>query len=142
MPFVSATRLRIRSWRFLPAFFLSTLDIRAELRRAEGFLGGSLLADRRRAFWTLTVWQNAEAMQRYILAGAHKRAMPKLAHWCDEACIVHWEQTSAEQPDWSEVHSRMLAEGRASRLSHASISHLTMEFAAPRMRSSVRIPPR
>lgn len=141
MPFVSATRLRIRSWRFLPAFFLSTLGIRAELRRADGFLGGSLLADRNRTFWTLSVWQSADAMQRYILTGAHKRAMPKLVHWCDEASIVHWEQGTTAKPDWSEVNIRMRNEGRPSHLPNPSNSHLTMDFAEPRKRSAVPISP-
>ncbi|MBX9934186.1 MAG: hypothetical protein K2Y56_22140 [Methylobacterium sp.] len=54
MAFVSVTRLRIRSWRFMPGFVADTLRSLSQTRDAAGFLHGSLLADRKRTFWTLT----------------------------------------------------------------------------------------
>ena len=56
MAWVSVTRLRIRSIRFLPAFLLHAWRSERQVRRSPGFEAGSLLPDGRRTFWTLTLW--------------------------------------------------------------------------------------
>ena len=63
MPFVSVTRLRLRSVRFLPGFAWHNLRTLKQVKAAPGFRGGSVLADRRWAFWTLTAWDSREAMR-------------------------------------------------------------------------------
>jgi hypothetical protein len=92
MAFVSVTRLRIRSTRFLPVFLLDFLRTRSEVMKARGFRGGSLLADRSWTFWTLTAWDDQSSMRQYTANRAHRVAMPHLLDWCDEASVVHWEQ--------------------------------------------------
>ena len=57
--------------------------------------------------------------------------MRKLALWCDEASVVHWEQASQELPPWPVVHERMQSEGRASRVNHPSQAHLAFRIRAP-----------
>ncbi len=116
MPFVSVTRLRIRAFRFLPGFALHAVRTRSQVRRAPGFAGGAILADRGWTFWTLTAWSDEADMRRYILAGAHREAMTRLAHWCDEASVVHWTQAEAGLPCWMEADRRMRAEGRPSKV--------------------------
>ena len=138
--FVSITRLRVRSWRFLPAFFLQTGSVIAQARKADGFGGGALLRDRQHTFWTLTLWQDQEGMRRYMTSGAHLRVMPRLLDWCDEASVVHWWQTSAAMPDWLEAERRMRAEGRISKVRNPSPDHAEMRFAAPRTTLSFPIP--
>ncbi|HWY07309.1 MAG TPA: hypothetical protein VNY24_10640, partial [Candidatus Acidoferrales bacterium] len=85
MPFISVTRLRVRSLRFMPGFALYVARARSQVRSAAGFQDGSLLADRSLTFWTMTAWDSEESMRRYMTAGSHKKAMPKLMDWCDEA---------------------------------------------------------
>jgi hypothetical protein len=87
--FVSVTRLRIRSIRFLPLFFLKTQRTGREIQAAAGFLGGELIVDRKLTFWTMTGWADERAMLNFRNSGAHKAVMPKLSQWCDEAAAVH-----------------------------------------------------
>ena len=42
MPFVSVTRLRLRSLRFLPGFLIHAMRSQRQLRSASGYLAGQL----------------------------------------------------------------------------------------------------
>lgn len=141
MMFISLTRLRIRSFRFLPAFALHLMRTRRQIRSASGFKHGALLADRSLAFWTMTAWESQECMRRYMNSGPHKKAMPHLLHWCDEASVAHWVQPDAALPDWSEAHRRMRSEGRPSKVLHPSAHHADLSYAAPRTTASGTIRP-
>ena len=132
MPFLSLTRLRIRSLRFLPFFAVHTLRSVAQIRKSPGYLQGALLADRRFTFWTLTAWNSQESMRQYILSGAHKQAMPHLLHWCDEASVAHWDQPDPTLPNWPEAGHRMRTTGRPSKVLHPSPNHATLTYATPR----------
>ena len=133
MPFVSVTRLRLRSIRFLPAFAVHTLRSLRQVRGSAGFRGGSLLPDRRWTFWTLTVWDDRDAMRAYMTAGAHRTAMPKLLDWCDEASVVHWDAATPDLPGWPDADARMRVEGRPSKVHRPSADHQPMTFATPRL---------
>src|ERR1700730_8434496 len=89
MPCVSITRLRLRSWRFLPMFAWYTLRSSRQAGRAEGNLASKLLRDRRNTFWTSTLWTGEAAMKGFMISGFHGKAMRMLAEWCDEAAVVH-----------------------------------------------------
>lgn len=41
------------------------------------------------AYWTLTAWDNEASMQIYMMADAHREAMPKLVERSDEASFVN-----------------------------------------------------
>jgi hypothetical protein len=132
MPLVSVTRLRIRSPWFLPAFFFHTLRATWQARAASGNQAVQLLPDAHRTFWTCTLWTDLQAMRAYVFAGAHRKSMKRLAHWCDEASVVHWEQDSMELPSWEDAHRRMQQEGRPSKVNHPSAAHLAYQIAPPR----------
>jgi heme-degrading monooxygenase HmoA len=134
MPFVSITRLRVRAWRYLPAFLLRSLLAARQARAAPGNLSVGLLRDAGGAFWTRTLWSDEPAMRAFMLAGAHRRVMPRLLQWCDEAAVAHWTQESPEPPAWGEAHRRLVQEGRRSRVSHPSPAQQRFAFPAPRTR--------
>ena len=142
MPFVSVTRLRLRSIRFLPVFAVHTLRSIRQVRGSAGFRGGSLLPDRRWTFWTLTVWDDRDAMRAYMTAGAHRTAMPKLLDWCDEASVVHWDDTDPAVPGWATADARMRREGRPSKVRRPSADHAAMTFAAARLTGGGTIRPK
>ncbi len=135
MVFVSVTRLRVRSWRFLPVFFVFTVRAQNQARKAPGNLAYRLLADRRNTFWTATAWTSDTEMSAFMLAGAHRQAMSKLAEWCDEAALVHWNQEGAQLPSWREAWLRLQREGRNSKVHHPSAAHVAREFPEPRSTS-------
>jgi hypothetical protein len=132
MTFISLTRLRIRSFRFLPLFVLHMLRTLRQVKRAPGFQHGALLADRNSAFWTMTAWDSQESMRRYMTTGSHKRAMPHLLHWCDEASVAHWDQPETTLPSWTEADKRMRESGRASKVLNPSTQHASLSYPAPR----------
>ena len=139
--FISVTRLKLRSIRSVPAFALEAFRTRGQAMKAPGFVAGSVLADRRWTFWTLTGWDSEADMRRYMLSGPHRTAMPRLAEWCDEASVVHWEQADAALPGWLEADQRMRRSGRPSPLRHPSPLHASLAFAAPRTKGSVSMVP-
>ncbi len=130
--FVSLTRLRIRSFRFLPQFAWHAVRSNRQVQRAPGFLTGSLLADRSWTFWTMTLWDSERSMRAYMTSGAHKAAMPHLLHWCDEASVAHWTQPTPNLPTWTEADRRMRESGRISKVLHPSPQHASMNYRAPR----------
>ncbi len=132
MPLVSVTRLRIRSPWYLPAFFFHTLRATRQARAARGNSAVRLLPDDHRAFWTCTLWSDLEAMRAYVSAGSHRKSMKRLAYWCDEASVVHWEQDSSELPSWDVAHRRMQQEGRPSKVNCPSAAHLAYQIDPPR----------
>lgn len=133
MPFISLTRLRVRSVRFLPAFALDFLRTRNQVKKAPGFQHGSLLADRSWTFWTMTAWDNQQSMRNYMTTGPHRTAMPHLLDWCDEASVAHWEQLEDELPSWTEADKRMRETGRASKVRHPSPQHASLSFRQARV---------
>jgi hypothetical protein len=71
-------------------------------------------------------------MREFMLTGAHRQAMGKLAYWCDEAAVVHWNQQDARLPAWHEAWLRLQREGRKSKVLYPAPAHLAQQFAPPR----------
>jgi heme-degrading monooxygenase HmoA len=134
MPLISVTRLRVRAIRFLPGFLYYAFASSRQVRRAEGNLGAELLNDARKTFWTCTAWKDEKAMRAFMMTRPHRTAMAKLAEWCDEASVVHWEQATAELPDWREAFRMMVSKGRPSRVNHPSAEHREFKVPEPRLK--------
>lgn len=132
MAFISVTRLRLRSWRYLPEFLWLSFASDRQAKGASGNIKTKLIADANLTFWTLTIWENETAMRQFMRTGSHRQAMPKLVEWCNEASLVHWLQESHDFPPMAEVYQKLCQEGRFSRLSHPSPAHQHGEIAAPR----------
>jgi quinol monooxygenase YgiN len=131
MAFISVTRLRLRSVRYLPPFLWHTLRSLLQAKRAPGNLSAKTRRAPDGAFWTLSAWESEASMRAYRNSAAHKKAMPKLLEWCDEASVGHWEQASGELPDWREAHRRMVETGRLSKVNHPSERQRAGEMPPP-----------
>ena len=88
MPFLSVMHLRLRSERYLIPFMIYALMSSREARRSRSNLEVKLLRDANRAFWILTARQKDENLHSFMVAGSHRRAMPKLLDRCDEASVA------------------------------------------------------
>jgi hypothetical protein len=133
MPFVSVTRLRLRSIRFLIPFFRANEAAVRALVRTEGFMGGAELTDRGLVFWTWTVWENEEAMRSFRNGPAHVEAMKGLPRWCSEASYGHWtEELNSLQLDWGALYQGMSEHGRLTKVRHPSSRQLQGIFPPPR----------
>ena len=133
MPLVSVTRLRVRSWRYVPAFLIQSLLAARQAKRSDGNLRVFVLRDADRTFWTCAVWTDEAAMRSFMRAGTHRHVMPRLADWCDEATLVHWVQDGLEPPSWQEAHRRLRQQGRRSWVDHRSPAQQRFEFPPPRI---------
>jgi quinol monooxygenase YgiN len=131
MKLISVTRLRLRSVRFLPAFFWFAWKSVQQARQTKGNLKTKLVQDANLTFWTITAWEDEAAMRSFMMTGAHHQAMPKLLNWCDEASVVHWLQETDELPNVAEAHRRMVTEGRVSKVRHPSPNHTAHRIAKP-----------
>ena len=132
MPFVSITRLRVRSWHYLPQFLIQSIRAARQAGRAAGKITVSVLRDADRAFWTRTVWSDEAAMRSFMQSGVHRRIMARLPEWCNEAALVHWVQDDKEPPSWVEAHRRLELEGRRSRVNHPTAAQRRFEIREPR----------
>lgn len=139
MPFVSITRLRLRSWRYLPGFILQSLRAAWQANRARGNLSTCMMAEADLAFWTRTIWSDEPSMRSFMLSGAHRQTMPRLLDWCDEAAVVHWSQEAPAAPSWAECHQRLLGEGRVSKVAHPSQAQRRFDFPPPRRLAQLRL---
>jgi hypothetical protein len=138
MPFVSVTRLRVRSWRYLAGFIVQSLRSARQAKAAAGSLSVCILRDADLAFWTRTVWSGEAAMRAFMRAAPHRDAMPRLPEWCDEAAVVHWSEDALKPPSWPACHGRLQREGRPSQVNHPSQSQRRFEIPAPRTTVELR----
>jgi hypothetical protein len=133
----SVTRLRVRSVRYIPAFVWETFLAQRQVVHAPGFLGGRLLIDEGRTFWTLTVWETEQTMKAFRGSEPHAKVMPRLVEWCNEASYAHWIANGTAVPSWPEAYEQLVDGGRLSRVAHPSPSHDAQHFAKPRLRPLV-----
>ena len=134
MPFIAITRLRVRSWRYLPSFFVQTFRAAIQARAADGSLAVWVLREAHRTFWTRTVWINEQAMRAYMSSGVHRQVMRSLPEWCDEASVAQWTQDSPEPPSWEDAYQRMQRDGRPSRVNHPTKAHRAYQIPPPQVR--------
>ena len=129
--FVSVTRLRLRHWRFLPAFAWYAGSSMIQARRSAGHRFSAATKDAGLVFWTITVWEQEAAMRYFRNHGAHQKAMTKLAEWCDEATYVHWVQPGETAPTLVAGAERLIREGVVTRLKYPSPNHANRTFPMP-----------
>lgn len=113
--FVMASRLEVRTLAHVPRFFLKSLAAWRQVRSAPGAYGASLIAQPlKRTFWTLSAWENKEALYSYAGTEPHKSIMTMLRPVMSVTSFVFWECPTDDLPvPWDEARRR-IADQRAS----------------------------
>jgi hypothetical protein len=113
---VSVTRLRLRSiWYLVPFIVWATRSSKQALN-TPGCLAMDTRKTRGLTFWTRSLWKDDASLKSFMINAPHRKAMPKLYAWCDEAAIGRWTAESDTLPNWDEAERRLASEGRLSRV--------------------------
>jgi len=80
-----------------------------QLATANGLVGYSLLArPLSKRFWTLSAWDNGEALQAFVQHPPHVRIMNALAPHMDKTNFVRWTIKGSDLPlDWDDALRRL-----------------------------------
>ncbi|MFE6779536.1 DUF3291 domain-containing protein [Streptomyces sp. NPDC057702] len=111
---VMASRLELRSRAQVPRFFWKSLLALRQARKAPGALGVTLVAEPLRGvFWTLSAWENEQAVHAYARAEPHRSIMRELGAVTRRSRFVFWTAPADTLPiDWAEARHR-IAEAEA-----------------------------
>ena len=139
MYFVSATRLRVKSFWHLLKFFSANEASLKELIKTNGFLGGKELVDKNLTFWTLTVWKSDADMKTFRNSVPHRKAMQNLPDWCDEASYIHWTQDTPTLPDWKSVYNTMIKDGKTTKVKNPSMNQINKNYPLIKWTKTERI---
>ncbi|MGW2725027.1 DUF3291 domain-containing protein [Streptomyces sp. NPDC001492] len=107
--FVMASRLEVRSFKDVPRFFLKSLAAWRQVSKAPGAYGASLIAEPfRRTFWTLSAWQDKEALYTYAKTEPHRSIMTGLRPTMKDSVFTFWQVPAADLPiDWTDARRRL-----------------------------------
>jgi len=100
--------LPLKSYWRIPSFLLYTAQVMKQLASAQGLLGYSLLArPLSKRFWTLSAWENDDALRAFVRHTPHVSIMAALAPHMDETKFVHWTVKGSQLPlKWDEALRR------------------------------------
>ena len=83
----------------IPPLLLHTIRIMLQLRGSRGLTGYSLNAALgAKRFWTLSAWEDEAALQLFVKALPHARAMTVMAPRMGETAFVRWRVKGSELP--------------------------------------------
>jgi len=101
--------LPLRSFWAIPKFLRFTLQTQKQLSAAAGLIGYSMDAEPfGRRFWTLSVWEDSQALMNFVRQAPHSRIMQDLAPHMDKTRFVQWKVTASDLPlKWVEAKARM-----------------------------------
>ncbi len=85
------TRNRLRSVRFCVPMLLARRQIARQLGNQPGLMRYASGISTPTEFFTLTVWENRESMQRFMQTGAHEQLMWQFTKWTSSFWGMRWE---------------------------------------------------
>jgi uncharacterized protein DUF3291 len=101
--------LPLNKFRALPKFIRYTFQIQRQLAGSEGLIGYSLYANvAGKEYWTLSVWEDAEALRRFVHRTPHGEIMRDLLPDMGQTKFVRWKaKGSSVPPDWGAAKERV-----------------------------------
>jgi hypothetical protein len=108
---VMASRFRVRGFRHVLPFFLDALRVHAQMRKAEGAVGLSLVAHPlRREFATLSAWRDRASLDAAVRAEPHRSVMARQRAAMADSAFRFWTVPANQLPlDWADARRRLAA---------------------------------
>jgi hypothetical protein len=101
--------LPVRHFRGIPSFFRFTFQIQHQLKTAAGLIGYAL--DARpfsRKFWTLSVWEDQQALDHFVRQIPHGQIMQAMAPHMGKTQFAQWAVSHADIPlDWPSAKAHL-----------------------------------
>jgi quinol monooxygenase YgiN len=106
---VMASHLPLRNITSTLRFFRAVAAIRKQLSATEGLVGYTLRAKPvAREYWTLSVWNDRDALGQFMRTPPHVRLMGSLKPFMGTTQFVQWQITTADgRPSWTEALERL-----------------------------------
>jgi len=100
--------LPLKSYSKIPLFMRFTFQIQRQLKESPGAVGYSLRAKLlRREFWTLSVWDNTQALMAFVGKLPHGEVMKALTPHMSKTKFTQWKISgSAVPPSWDDAARR------------------------------------
>jgi hypothetical protein len=108
---VMASRFRVRGFRHVLSFFMDAMRVYAQMRKAEGAVGLSLVAHPlRREFATLSAWRDRASLDAAVRAEPHHSVIARHHGVMAESTFRFWTVPASELPlDWADAQRRLAA---------------------------------
>lgn len=105
------THLPLRSYWRIPQFLGFTAQLRRQLTGSNGVIGYAMLAwPVRKEFWTLSVWEDEDALMAFVHHPLHTRVMQALIGHLGTTKFVRWAMKgSGVPPTWQDAFTRFRA---------------------------------
>ena len=107
-PFIHvAEYIPVKRWGHVWPFMKLSMEIYRQARTYPGFVAGGIRAKWwRRQFWSYSVWEDRESMERFVRSAPHSRAVALIGEVAAPgACYVEW--TTHAPPDWEQAMERL-----------------------------------
>ncbi len=111
---VLLSALPLKSYLALPRFLRFTRQVQRQLNTAPGLLGYSLLARLgRKQFWTLSVWEDEQALGEFVETVPHRTVMTALQSDMGETQFLRWTiRGDAYPPSWKLALTRAVQQSQ------------------------------
>jgi hypothetical protein len=102
-----AEYVKVRSLGQVFDFMKLSMRVYRHAHEHEGFVAGGIKSKWCvRKFWSYTVWEDRDAMMRFVNSGPHAEAARRIQHFAAPgSCYVEW--VSEQPPDWPEALQRL-----------------------------------
>lgn len=109
---VMASVFRVRGYRHVLPFFLAAMRVHAQVRRADGALGVSLVAHPlRKEFRTLSAWRDRAALDALVRAEPHRSVMVAQKQAMADSTFTFWTVPAGDLPlSWDDANARLSRE--------------------------------
>ena len=105
-----ASRLELRRFRDVPAFFVAALRLRRRFQSADGGVRLDLDAHPLgRSFFTLSSWRDEEAMAAYTADPLHREVMRRFRPKMAGSAFVTWSESADDLTGWAVAAEKLTA---------------------------------